>query len=54
MKNRIPNISGSTCRLKFVMQGSNSSGESGRLPIFFESQDSKNEGFWGGWMRSGL
>ena len=32
-------------RLKFVRQGSNSSGEGGRLPKFFESQDSKNEGF---------
>ena len=43
MKNRIPNFSGS--RLKCVMQGSNSSGESGRLPNFFESEDSENEGF---------
>ena len=43
MKNLTPNFSGS--RLKFVMQGSNSSGESGRLPKFFESQDSENEGF---------
>ena len=33
MKNRIPNFCGS--RMKFVMQGSNSSGERGRLPIFF-------------------
>ena len=33
MKIPIPNFSGS--RLKFVMQGSNSSGESGQLPIFF-------------------
>ncbi len=33
MKNRIPNFCGS--RLKFVMQGSNSLGERGRLPIFF-------------------
>ena len=32
MKNRIPNFCGS--RLKFVMQGSNSSGERGRLPNF--------------------
>ena len=31
MKNRIPNFCGS--RLKFVMQGSNSSGERGRLPF---------------------
>ena len=43
MKNRIPNFCGS--RLKFVMQGSNSSGERGRLPNFFESQDSENGGF---------
>ena len=35
-------------RLKFVRQGSNSSGEGGRLLNFFESQDSKNEGF--GWL----
>ena len=34
MKNRIPNFCGSS-RLKFVMQGSNSSGERGRLPNFF-------------------
>ena len=33
MNNRIPNFSGR--RLKFVMQGSNSSGESGQLPNFF-------------------
>ena len=33
MKNRIPNFCGS--RLKFVMQGSNSSGERGRLLKFF-------------------
>ena len=33
MKKRIPNFCGS--RLKFVMQGSNSSGERGRLPNFF-------------------
>ena len=33
MKNCIPNFSGS--RLKFVMQGLNSSGESGRSPDFF-------------------
>ena len=33
MKNHIPNFSGS--RLKFVMQGSNSSGERGRSPKFF-------------------
>ena len=33
MKNRIPNFCGS--RLKFVMQGSNLSGERGRLPNFF-------------------
>ena len=33
MENRNPNISGS--RLKFVMQGSTSLGESGRLPNFF-------------------
>ena len=33
MKNRIPNFCGSG--LKFVMQGSNSSGGRGRLPNFF-------------------
>ena len=33
MKNRIPNFCGS--RLKFVMQGSISLGERGRLPNFF-------------------
>ena len=43
MKNRSPNFCGS--RLKFVMQGSNSSGERGRLLNFLESQDSENEGF---------
>ena len=43
MKNPIPKFFVS--RLKFVRQGSNSSGEGGRLPNFFESQDSENEGF---------
>ena len=33
MKNLIPNFCGSM--LKFVMQGSTSSGERGRLPNFF-------------------
>ena len=33
MKNRIPNFCGS--RLKFVIQGSNSSGERERLSNFF-------------------
>ena len=43
MKNPIPNFFVS--RLKFARQGSNLSGESGRWPIFFESQDSANECF---------
>ena len=51
MKNRIPNISGS--RLKFVMQGSDSSGERGRLPFFWKVRIAKMK-VLGGWMRSGL
>ena len=43
MKNPIPNFFVS--RFKFVRQGSNSSREGWRLPNFFESQDSENEGF---------
>ena len=42
MKNPIPNF---LCRLKFVRQGSNLSGESGRLRIFFEKSSGETEGF---------
>ena len=43
MKNPIPKFS--VNRLKFVRQSLNLSGETGRWPNFFESQDSENEGF---------